>query len=172
MEAAGTWLLLGPHTVMTTICSRLRPVCGLVPIWHERHDRNFRASHPACSRPRISQQPSSDSPQHTLSATMSMTCKRLLQVHKKAQALVGFLSAQPEVQRRYAALQLASKLISQCEVQARIQPAAAVQHSRSAGHMVFAYDPDLPWLARVPGSQRVHHEALLTYTATPLSRAS
>jgi hypothetical protein len=40
-------------------------------------------------------------------------------VNKKAQALVGFLLAQPEVQRRYAALQLASKLISQCEVQAR-----------------------------------------------------
>ena len=40
------------------------------------------------------------------------------QVNKKAQALAGFLSGQPEVQRQYAALQLANKLISQCEVQA------------------------------------------------------
>lgn len=49
--------------------------------------------------------------------------KRLLrQVHKKSQALAGFLSGQPEVQQRYAALQLANKLISQCEVQARHPP--------------------------------------------------
>ena len=61
----------------------------------------------------------------SLAAYPSFTPKRLwLQVNKKSQALAGFLSGQPEVQRRYAALQLANKLVSQCEVQAGRLPLA------------------------------------------------
>ena len=40
-------------------------------------------------------------------------------MQRKARALAELLAGQPEVQRRYCALQLANKLIAQCEVQVR-----------------------------------------------------
>lgn len=52
-----------------------------------------------------------------------------VQVQRKARALAELLAGQPELQRRYAAIQLASKLISQCEVQVRRRGWAPVRAS-------------------------------------------
>ena len=55
-----------------------------------------------------------------------------MQVQRKSRALANFLAGLPEIQRAYAAMQLARKLISQCEVQ--------VRHLSDTVDMIFTRD--------------------------------